>query len=169
MNKTSSLHAYDREIISPFGLLGSDENALSFALGYTLQQSPDLLHWFLKEIGIKGIRRSSLKNIRLDLQRHRSGDAKAGITDIEIRLPGSFHIIIEAKVGLGIPSIYQCQKYLPRFDDNTEPVQILVTMVESADQSFVKNYAIQDSRQTVCFIPNLYYPNPDMQYSRCWQ
>lgn len=146
MNKTSSLHTYGREIISPFGLLGSDENALSFALGYTLQQTPNLLHWFLKEIGIKGIRRSSLKNVRIDLQRHRSGDTKAGITDIEIRLPGSFHIIIEAKIGLGIPSIDQCQKYLPRFNDDPEPVQMLITLVESADQSFVDDYIRQDSR-----------------------
>ena len=146
MNIISSLRAYDREIISPFGLLGSDENALSFALGYTLQQSPNLLHWFLKEIGINGIRRSSLKNVHIDVQRHRSGNTKAGITDIEIRLPGIFHIIIEAKVGLGIPGIDQCQKYLPRFDDNPESTQILVTLVESADQSFVKNYVIQDPR-----------------------
>jgi hypothetical protein len=146
MNNTPSIHAYGRKVLTPFGLLGMDENALSFALGYTLQQCPELLQWFLKEIGIFGIRRSSLNKVRIDLQRHRSGDGKAGITDIEIYLPGQFHIIIEAKVGLGVPSFEQCRKYLPRFDGMPEPCQILVALVESPVQSFVDEYSKQDSK-----------------------
>ena len=145
MSRSISLHAHDRLITSPFGLLGTDENALSFALGYTFQQSSPLLQWFLKQIGIAGVHHSSLQNARIDLQRHRS-DAGQGITDIEIHLPGHFHIIMEAKVGLGVPTIEQCRKYLPRFEATNEPVQKLVSVVQSPDQSFVTSYGKEDKK-----------------------
>ena len=145
MSRSISLHAHDRLITSPFGLLGTDENALSFALGYTFQQSSPLLQWFLKQIGIAGVHHSSLQNARIDLQRHRS-DAGQGITDIEIHLPGHFHIIMEAKVGLGVPTIEQCRKYLPRFEATNEPVQKLVSVVQAPDQSFVTSYGKEDKK-----------------------
>ena len=146
MSEPLSLHVHDRLITSPFGLLGTDENALSFALGYTFQQSLPLLQWFLRQIGIAGVHYSSLQNARIDLQRHRSGDAGQGITDIEIHLPGYYHIILEAKVGMGVPTIDQCRKYLPRFKATNEPIQRLVAMVQSTDQSFVTSYGKQDKQ-----------------------
>lgn len=72
MNHTA-LHAFDRLVTTPFGLLGVDENALSFALGYTFQQCPPLLQWFLRAIGIAGLHLSVLRHARIDLQQHRSG------------------------------------------------------------------------------------------------
>src|SRR5258708_3029059 len=110
----ASLHANDRRITTPFGLLGTDENALSFSLGYTFQQCPRLLQWFLGQIGLAGVRLSALAQTQITLQRHRSGESGEGITDIEVHLPGSFHVIVEAKVGLSVPTIDQCRKYLPR-------------------------------------------------------
>ncbi len=136
MNSLVPLHVSQRVVTSPFGLLGTDENALSFALGYTFQQCLPLLQWFLKEIGIQGVHNTTLRKARIDLQRHRSGDSGQGITDIEIHLPGYFHVVIEAKVGLAVPSIEQCCKYLPRFHDTNEPIQKLVALVQSADDSF---------------------------------
>jgi hypothetical protein len=136
-----SLHAHNRLVRTPFGLLGTDENALSSALKYTFQQCLPLLQWFLKHIGISGIHQSSLQKARIDLQRHRSGDSDQGITDIEIHLPGHFHVIIEAKVGLAVPTIEQCCKYLPRFLETNERCQKLVTLVQSPDNSFVTDYA----------------------------
>src|SRR5262249_22290363 len=116
MNNTT-LHAYGRLVTTPFGLLGTDENALSFALGYTFQQCTPLLQWFLRAIGISGVHQSALHKASIDLQQHRSGEPEQGITDIEVHLPGHFHVIIEAKVGLAVPSIEQCRKYLTRFHD----------------------------------------------------
>ena len=149
------LHAYNRVVTSPFGLIGTDENALSFALGYTFQQCVPLLQWFLREIGIGGVFRSSLQKARIDLQRHRAGESGDGITDIEIHLPGLFHVIVEAKVGLAVPSLEQCKKYLHRFKATSEPIQKLVAVVQSPDQTFVKDYGKQDkqlSKRLVRFI-----------------
>ena len=155
MTLSIPLHAHNRVVNSPFGLLGTDENALSFALGYTFQQCLPLLQWFLKQVGVAGVHHSSLRNARIDLQRHRSGETGQGITDIEIHLPGQFHVIVEAKVGLAVPTIHQCQKYLPRFKVANEPIQKLVAVVQSPDQTFVSEYGQQDkqlSKRLVRFI-----------------
>lgn len=115
-------------------------------MGYTFQQCVPLLQWFLKQVGIAGVYHSSLQKARIDIQRHRSGDSGEGITDIEIHLPGHFHVIVEAKVGLAVPTIDQCQKYLPRFKVTNEPIQKLVAVVQSPDQTFVSDYSRRDKR-----------------------
>jgi hypothetical protein len=148
-----SLHAHGRLLTTPFGLLGTDENALSFALAYTFQQCVPLLQSFLRQIGIQGIQHTTLSNARIDLQRHRKSDLNHGITDIEIHLPGYFHIVIEAKVGLAVPSIEQCRKYLPCLLHTNEPIQTIIALVQSADDSFAINYA-QDpelAKRLICF------------------
>src|SRR5262245_61536431 len=73
MNHTP-LRAYDRLVTTPFGLLGTDENALSFALGYIFQQCSPLLQWFLRTIGNAGLHRSALQRARIDLHQYRSGE-----------------------------------------------------------------------------------------------
>lgn len=136
------LYAHDRLVTTPFGLQGTDENALSFALGYTFQQCLPLLRWFLRHIEISGVHESSLQKARIYLQRQRSEESCQGITDIEIHLPGHFHVIIEAKVGLAVPTLEQCRKYLTRFHD--EPIQKLVALIQSPDKTFLENHARQD-------------------------
>ncbi len=127
-----------RVITTPFGLIGNDENALSFALAYTFQQCPALLLDFLKQIGIVGIRQSYLNNATVSLQRRRSGEIDGGVTDIEIHLRGYFHVIVEAKIGFSFPTLAQCNKYLPHFRD--EPQRRLVALIESPTNSFVAQY-----------------------------
>ena len=141
MDNSASLHVNQKLVTSPFGLLGTDENALTFALGYTFQQSFPLLQWFLKHIGVSGVQRSTLRKAHIILQRHRSGRSGEGVTDIEIHLPGRFHVIVEAKVGLAVPTLEQCCKYLPRFLETNEPVQKLVALVQSPDKTFTEIYA----------------------------
>lgn len=141
-----ALHVHDRPVTTPFGLLGTDENALSFALGYTFQRCPPLLQWFLREIGISGVRLPPLKAAEIRLQQRDHSDGDQGITDIEIRLPGQFHVIVEAKVGLAVPSIDQCRRYLPRLEKAEEPVQRLVALVQASDQPFVHSYRREDPR-----------------------
>jgi hypothetical protein len=151
MNHTT-LRAYDRPVTTPFGLLGTDENALSFALGYTFQQCPLLLQWFLRAIGISGVHQSALQRASIHLQQHRSGEPGQGITDIEVYLRGEFHVIIEVKVGLAVPTIEQCRKYLTRFHD--EPSQKLVALIQSPDRALLEGYAKQEralSKRLVAF------------------
>jgi hypothetical protein len=158
MNVTA-IHAYDRNITNPFGLLGADENALSFALGYTFQQCPQLLQWFLRSIGVSGVRLSALHKARIDLQRRRDEESAQGITDIEIHLPGCFHVIVEAKIGLAVPTIRQCKTYLARFHD--EPRQKLVTLIQSPDKTLLQHRARQDrdlSKRLVGFNWASFFP-----------
>jgi hypothetical protein len=133
------LTAYGRQVTSPFGLLGQDENALSFALGYTFAQCPNLLHAFLKDIGLRGLRHAALKHCSLLLQEHGSKRGLTGITDLELHLPGCFHVIVEAKVGLSTPTVEQCVKYLPRFQEKNEPTKRLVALLQIS-QSFSERY-----------------------------
>ena len=95
-----SLFAHGRPVRSAFDLLGSDENALTFALGYTFRQCPGYLQAFLREVGLGGLRRRTLAQAAIWLQR---SDRTSGITDIEVVLDGRLHVIIEAKIGLGVP------------------------------------------------------------------
>jgi len=132
-----SFFAYDRAVDTPFGLLGNDENALSFALGYTFHECPLFLRRFLSEIGVGGVRARAMADVRIDLQKHGTHSGDKGITDIEVRLPGVFHVIVEAKIGLSIPSLQQCAKYAERLRAVRAPVKRLIALVESWDESFV--------------------------------
>lgn len=144
MNNSVPLHIGHRRVNTPFGLLGSDENALSYSLGYTFQQCIPLLQWFLYQVGIQGIHQKVFRKTQIHLQRYRSGDSQEGITDIEIQLAGYFHVVIEAKVGLAVPTLEQCQKYLPRLQKSNEPKQRIVAVVQSPDDSFKADYVQRD-------------------------
>ncbi len=52
-------------------------------------------------------------------------------------------MIIEAKIGLSIPSLQQCSKYLPRLKKTNEPVQRIVALVQSPDEHFVSAYVLK--------------------------
>lgn len=140
------LQVGDRTVTTPFGLVGTDENALTFALAFTFQQCPAFLREFLRSIGIDGVRVSSLRNVRIAVQKRTGGDGQEGITDIELHLPGHFHVIIEAKVGFNVPQIEQCQKYLQRLQK--EPIQRLVAVIQTPFAAFVEAYAIENTAFT---------------------
>jgi hypothetical protein len=131
-------------LATPFGLLGNDENALTFALGYTFRECPQLLHRFLRDIGIKGLHRKSLENARIDLQRHGASAGYLGITDLEVVIPEKLHVIIEAKVGFSLPTCEQCAQYLPRFMGSSAPIRKLVALTETADESFVDRFSARE-------------------------
>jgi hypothetical protein len=134
------LTAYSRKVLTPFGLLKNDENALTFALGYTFHKCPRLLQRFLSAIGVAGVRFSSLAQAQIDLQRHGASSGFKGITDIEIHLPGSLHVIIEAKIGLDFPSLEQCVQYYPRLANSNTLHKRLVALVQAPDTSFAHRY-----------------------------
>ncbi len=134
-----NLIAYGRAVSTPFGLLGATENALTFALGYTFQKCPALLRRFLRDVGIARVRSELLSSTRIYLQRT-STAAGRNITNIELHLPGQAHVIVEAKIGLSVPSLKQCLKYLPRFQKTGEPQRKLVALVESPATDFIRQY-----------------------------
>lgn len=91
-----------------FSLLGSDENAATFALGWTLSRSDALLRRLIGVLGVPDV----TGMVRIELQRH---GEDAGFTDIEIAVAGQYHVIVEAKVGGAVAGEHQLQRYRGRF------------------------------------------------------
>jgi hypothetical protein len=120
--------AYGQTVRSPFGLRGRDENALTFAMGYALSQSPSFLQAVLRAAGLGGLSRNSLE--RADIHLQRRGHGKTGITDVEIVVDKLRHVIIEAKVGLAMPTPDQIAKYLERLQETSAKQKRLVVLTD---------------------------------------
>jgi len=103
-----------------FSLLGSDENAATFALGWTLSRSDALLRRLLGALNVP----EPTDTVRVELQRH-GGDA--GFTDIEIVVAGHCHVIVEAKVGGAVAGDRQLQRYRGRFAGDGHDVIVSVS------------------------------------------
>jgi hypothetical protein len=97
-----------------FDLLGRKENDITYALGWGLAQSDDLMVRFLALAGVAEI---DPAQVILDLQRYRKDDERAGITDIEIQSLRS-HVIVEAKRGWNLPLEEQLRLYLPHLQES---------------------------------------------------
>ncbi len=134
-----------RPISSPFGLIGTDENALSAALAWTFRCCPVLLRWFLQQVGITGIATREFLDAEIELQRYERRGSSSGLTDIEIRLDDDVHVVIEAKVGPAVPSLEQCRKYARRLRHSRAARKKLVALVQSADLTFTDKYAQSSS------------------------
>jgi len=132
------LRAYNRRVETPFGLLGNDENALTFALGYTLQQCPRLLQQLLKSVGFGGLRIANLERAVILLQR--GGADLRGITDIEIMVDDKLHLVIEAKVGLSVPTETQCATYLDRFRTSGAAQKGIVILTTIPNEPTLRSY-----------------------------
>ena len=80
-----------------FYLFGEKETGLTKAFAYLLGENQDLLFSFLRELGIL-INKSQKRFREAEIRTERYYD-KEGRTDIEIRIKGLLHVVIEAKVG----------------------------------------------------------------------
>ncbi len=98
-------------ISSDYRLLGSDENALTLALGHCLSLDDAFLAAFLRQCDFRGIKSTQVRNAIIGLQAHQ---IEQGITDLEIHIPKRLHLIIEAKVGGQFPKREQVEKYVKR-------------------------------------------------------
>ena len=67
----------------------------------------------------------------LRLQHHKH---PGGVTDIELELPGQFHIIIEAKHGWTVPSLRQLGKYARRLRASPVKIKRLVVLSECSPE-----------------------------------
>ena len=123
-NLVAQLYLHDREIKTVFDLLGSDENDITFSLGWGLAQSPSFRRQLLKDI----FDRHMGEVAKVHLQKH--GNKHGGYTDIEIETTTA-HVIVEAKRWWNLPGKAQLEKYVPRFRKGKRST--IVVMGESGE------------------------------------
>lgn len=115
------IFSYGRPVKSPFALLG-----------YTFSQSPDFLQGFLSQVGVGGLSRRSLGKARIEME-HQLKDRK-GLTDVEIGLGDRLHVVIEAKIGLALPTREQIAKYLDRLAGiHARRKRMVILLAQSSD------------------------------------
>ena len=112
------LTRFGNSIGNVFALAGENENSATGAVGWALSQCPAFLTRLLADL-MPGVSPTSL---RIELQR-RADDA--GFTDIEIH-GADLHLVIEAKVGLAVPSRAQLERYVDRM--GKVPSRLLVSV-----------------------------------------
>lgn len=105
-----------RRIDTVFELLGTDENDLTSALGWTLRESPTLTHRLLRLVAPSA---GAAKVASIHLQNY---SANRGITDVELHA-GSQRVIFEAKRGWALPTKRQLAQYARR---NPQPTVLVV-------------------------------------------
>jgi hypothetical protein len=120
----SELYLHNKPIESLFQLLGEDENDITYTIGWALHRSKAFLGLFLKET-LGAHVDSSQAGIYLQHHQH-----KKGITDIEIKVSGQFHLIAEAKKGWTLPKKKQLKKYASRMKKDIGPDRRIVVLSE---------------------------------------
>jgi len=118
---------HERKVETVFELMGSNENAMTYSLGWALAKC----NGFCQSLAVLlGIADGFSDEMRINLQEHASGK---GITDIELRDHNKYHIIIEAKRGFTVPSTRQLEKYADRLHGSSDgkAQKMLVVLAES--------------------------------------
>jgi hypothetical protein len=111
--------------INPFYLYGFNETGLAKAFAFIISKDSDMLFKFLRYLGIKNKNtKENYKNIEITTERIRD----EGRTDIEISLKGSFHVIVEAKIGNN-KILDQRTQYLDSFEDLPQKVLCFITQI----------------------------------------
>ncbi|MBM3120084.1 MAG: hypothetical protein FJ008_06815 [Chloroflexi bacterium] len=115
---------------SIFRLIGKNEDALTYALGYLLAHDKRLCLDILKCKNIFEKKRGKnwdklLKDYSIHLQE--VTEPKGGRRDIVIHAP-NLRVVIEAKIGGTIPSIEQIRKYTEEFRDHKEDRKAIVAL-----------------------------------------
>ena len=130
----------NRSALNPFDLLGTDEVGLSKAFAYVMGREPAALYSFLRYIGMKT--QNTDRNFRatsIEVERVRD----EGRTDIEIKQPGKFHVIIESKVKSNKVKQQRTQ-YLKSFDNERKKVLCFITGVNDFNKEIHDDIEIQN-------------------------
>jgi hypothetical protein len=122
-----TIHLRGREVQSVFDLVGRDENALTFGLGWCLAKVPSLL---VELVSLLGVKQFSI-GPKIMLQEH---SGKNGITDIELHVPGEVAWIIEAKIGHDPPSVEQLKKYATKLNDMDASASKMLVVLALSDR-----------------------------------
>ena len=102
------LNLFGKEVESVFAVKRDDENSVTYALGWSLSQSPAFLATLGEDLFGEPI---EFDDARIDLQR---SNQDRGFSDVEIFSPSIPHIIIEAKRNWELPGTAQLKKYASR-------------------------------------------------------
>lgn len=121
------LYLHNRKLESIFELLGVEENAITYSLGWALSHSPGFLHNVLASF-FQGIVDTSVDSVRLQ-----EYEKNGGYTDVEIVGP-YVHVIIEAKRGWWLPSVDQLELYTLRFERSQRQHRALVVVAECSGE-----------------------------------
>jgi hypothetical protein len=122
------LFLHNRPIDSVFELLGKDENDITYSVGWAMARSRFFLRQFVREtVGYGG----DVWESAIRLQHFRR---QGGITDIEIELPGEFHVIVEAKRGWNLPGPRQLKKYARRLRNSSGAIRKIVVLSECSPE-----------------------------------
>jgi hypothetical protein len=129
MGTSSTLFVGNREVHNVFQLVGDDEDSISLAIAWALTNAPAFLSLFLNRVGGAA---GDHADVQIRVHRYESG---AGITDIEIVVPGDAHIIIEAKRGWVLPGSAQLTLYAGRrsFLTSTARAKRIVALSECSE------------------------------------
>ena len=122
-----AIQLHGRPIESIFELLGSDENAMTYALGWCMARVPGLTAVISAELGLDGPGETPT----VLLQEHVGGK---GITDVEIRDPGKVAWIFEAKVGFAPPGVEQLARYAKRLHEQDDTALKMLIVVAQSDR-----------------------------------
>ena len=126
----SELIRHGRPVGSVFELLGTLENDMTDALGFTLSRSPLLLRLLVADLG--HAEAFADEHVVISVQTHRTGQ---GITDLEIRLGEDFLAILEAKSGAALPSQEQLALYAVVLGEHHAAHRVLVALTNATQHA----------------------------------
>ena len=129
-----------------FGTFGSKENTATYALGWVLEQSSHLRRELLSALGLP---HSTSDELHIELQKH---GEDGGFTDVELRCPGRYHLIIEAKRGWVLPHVEQLLRYAPRLHVSGSEDRALVS-VSAANRQYARRLPEEVQGIRVCHLP----------------
>lgn len=122
----TEIYLHDQKLDNIFELLGTDEDDITYSIGWVLSQSSSFLKLFLSEVFPRKKSLPEVEYIRLQ-----KSEKEKGRTDIEI-VGTKLHIIIEAKRGWCFPKQTQMKKYIDRLKQSETKDAILIVMSESS-------------------------------------
>jgi hypothetical protein len=126
-------------VLSRFALAGRNEVALSKGFAFLIGKERDALFVFLKNLGIRTKNtENNFRAIKIEIEKK----GRLGRTDIEVKLPGQFHLIIECKINQGKVR-EQRTKYLNDFDPNCPNKYLcFITQERDSTKQFVQNVEV---------------------------
>ena len=129
-----------RSPLTAFDLFGSDEVALAKAFAYVLSREQTAYFAFLRLLQIPSrTSNSHYRNLEVTIEKKRD----EGRTDIELRVPGRLHIIVECKIESGKITRQRTQ-YLNSFDaDAPTKVMCYVTQERGSRLDLNENIAFK--------------------------
>src|SRR5581483_11872638 len=127
----------ERPVATVFDLLGTDENDVTYAIGWALCESNVFFRLFLAAAQTTGVDPAAAL---IRLQRHERDETLIGITDVEIEST-DMHLVVEAKRGWAPPTRRQLERYLPRLRRSAavEKRFVVLTRRSAAAQTVVEH------------------------------